>query len=131
METIKILLDTCTFLWAAAKPEALSTEAKQILESPDTEIYLSLVSVWELLLKSSAKKLTFTEAPERWIPQQRDKLRAIALPLDEAALFQESRLPLVHRDPFDRALICQAITHGLTLLTPDPHIHRYPVPTRW
>ena len=128
---MKVLLDTCTFLWAAARPEALSREAKRLLESPDTEVYLSLVSVWELLLKSSAKKLTFSEPPERWIPDQRRKLRAIELPLEEAALFQESRLPTVHRDPFDRALICQAITHGLTLLTPDPTIHRYPVPTRW
>jgi PIN domain nuclease of toxin-antitoxin system len=128
---VKILLDTCTFLWAAWRPDALSPAASEAFESPEAEIYLSLVSVWEILLKCSAKKLTFSEPPEHWIQAQREKLRLIPLPLEESSLFQEPRLPPVHRDPFDRALICQAISNGLTILTPDPHIHRYPVKTLW
>jgi PIN domain nuclease of toxin-antitoxin system len=128
---MKVLLDTCTFLWAAWRPELLSPAATEVFENPESEIYLSLVSVWEIVLKSTAKKLVFSETPERWIQVQRDKLRVIPLPLEEAALFQEPRLPAVHRDPFDRALVCQAITNGLTILTPDPHIHRYPVQTLW
>ena len=54
-----------------------------------------------------------------------------ALPLDEAATLQLPKLPSIHRDPFDRMLICQAINHGLTLLTPDENIRRYPVLSRW
>ncbi len=128
---MKILLDTCTFLWAAWRPDSLSPAATGIFEAPDADIYLSLVSVWEILLKCTAKKLIFSEPPERWIQTQREKLRITPLPLDEMSLYQDPRLPAVHRDPFDRALICQAITNGLTILTPDPHIHRYPVQTLW
>ena len=128
---MKYLLDTCTFLWAASRPDSLSPVAVQALETPEAECYLSLVSVWEILLKCTAKKISFSEPPERWIQTQREKLRVLPLALEETELFQEPRLPLVHRDPFDRALICQAITHGLTILTPDPHIHRYPVQALW
>ena len=128
---MKILLDTCTFLWAASRPDLLSPAAADALETPGADVYLSLVSVWEILLKCTANKLKFSEPPDSWIKTHRDKLRLAALPLEETALFQEPRLPPIHRDPFDRALICQAITDGLTLLTPDPHIHRYPVQTLW
>ena len=128
---MKILLDTCTFIWAAWRPDFLSPAATESFEASETEMYLSLVSVWEILLKCSAKKLIISEAPERWIHTQREKLRVTPLPLEEASLFQEPRLPPVHRDPFDRALVCQAITHGFTILTPDPHIRRYPVHTLW
>ncbi|MEE8587378.1 MAG: type II toxin-antitoxin system VapC family toxin, partial [Acidobacteriota bacterium] len=53
------------------------------------------------------------------------------LPLDEESTFQIGRLPELHRDPFDRMLICQAIVHGLGILTPDELIHQYPVRTLW
>lgn len=128
---MKILLDTCTFLWAASSPDLLSFAASEAFETPEAEIYLSLVSIWEILLKCTAKKLDLSESPEKWIRTNREKLRLIPLSLEETALFQEPRLPPVHTDPFDRALICQAIANGLTILTPDAFIHRYPVQALW
>jgi PIN domain nuclease of toxin-antitoxin system len=59
------------------------------------------------------------------------RLRSIAALPDEDAAFQLARLPRLHRDPFDRMLICQAISHGLTIVTPDPLIRQYPIRVMW
>jgi len=70
-------------------------------------------------------------APERFVPDQREAHGIEALALDEESVLQVTRLPDHHRDPFDRMLVCQAIAHGLVILTPDPLIARYPVRTVW
>ncbi|HUF82656.1 MAG TPA: type II toxin-antitoxin system VapC family toxin, partial [Burkholderiales bacterium] len=69
--------------------------------------------------------------PQQFIPEQRRAHGIETLPLDEDAVLQLSRLPAIHKDPFDRMLICQAIAHGMVILTPDPLIGRYPVRTLW
>lgn len=71
------------------------------------------------------------QPPQQFIPAQRRAHRIETLPLDEDAVLQLPRLPAHHKDPFDRMLICQAIAHGMTILTPDPLITRYPVRTAW
>jgi PIN domain nuclease of toxin-antitoxin system len=89
------------------------------------------VSVWEILVKHRAGKLPLPEPPEQLIPAAR-RLRGIeALPLDEEAALHGSRLPMLHRDPFDRLLIAQTIAHSLTIVTPDPLIAQYPVRILW
>jgi PIN domain nuclease of toxin-antitoxin system len=96
-------------------------------------VYLSAVSVWEITVKNSLGKLPFPTSPERFIPIQRESHGITSLPLEEQAILYLylSRLPLFHRDPFDRVLVCQAIQHELTLLTPDPLITQYAVRTAW
>lgn len=128
---MKVLLDTCTFIWLSVEPSLLSATARTLLAEPDTEVLLSPVSAWEISVKHAAKKLILTSPPEAWVPQMR-KLHGInSLELNEEATLRNGQLPAIHRDPFDRLLICQAITHGLTVATPDPLIRQYPVRTVW
>jgi PIN domain nuclease of toxin-antitoxin system len=128
---VRLLLDTCTFLWTIEGGGALSTVARQALIDPANEVYLSAVSDWEIVVKHALGKLSLPEPPERYVPAQR-QLRGIErCPLDEEASLHLHRLPPIHRDPFDRMLICQALTGGLTLVTPDEFISRYPVRTLW
>jgi PIN domain nuclease of toxin-antitoxin system len=87
--------------------------------------------VWEITTKHKAGKLPLPEPPERLIPTER-RLRGVdAFAFDEDAALVVSRLPLLHRDPFDRMLISQAIAHGLAIVTPDPQIAQYPVRIVW
>lgn len=127
---MKLLLDTCTFLWLAGG-RSLSAHAESLVRDPSHEVLLSAVSVWEITTKHKAGKLPLPEPPERLIPTER-RLRGVdALPFDEDAALVVSRLPMLHRDPFDRMLISQAIAHGLAIVTPDPQVAQYPVRIIW
>jgi PIN domain nuclease of toxin-antitoxin system len=127
---MKLLLDTCTFLWLVGG-ESLSEAAARVVREPSNEVLLSAASAWEIMVKYSNGQLPLPEPPERLIPAER-RLRGIAaLPFDEDASFHLARLPRLHRDPFDRMLICQAIAHGVAIITPDPLILQYPVRTIW
>lgn len=128
---MKLLLDTCTFLWVITDDQALSGRAKDLFTDPANEAYLSAVSVWEMAVKFRLGKLPLPETPERFIPEQRERHAIVPLALEEQAALYLHRLPALHRDPFDRILICQAIQHELTLLTPDPLITQYAVKTVW
>ncbi|MBK5102021.1 MAG: type II toxin-antitoxin system VapC family toxin, partial [Desulfobacteraceae bacterium] len=114
---MKILLDTCTFLWLITNDPELSTPACELFRDPMNDVYLSAVSTWEITIKHTLGRLPLPEAPESFIPAQRKQHGVTALPLEEEATFYLTRLPPYHRDPFDRMLICQAIVHGMVLLT--------------
>jgi PIN domain nuclease of toxin-antitoxin system len=128
---MKLLLDTCTFLWLAADAVALSTRAREIFQDPANDVYLSSVAAWEIAVKYALGRLPLPAPPERFVPHQREALGVAALALDEESVLQAHRLPGLHRDPFDRMLICQAIVHGMTIVTPDPLVMQYPVRTKW
>ena len=128
---MRLLLDTCTFLWIAAGSDELSEPARAAYCDPGNEVFLSAVSAWEIALKNALGKLPLPEAPGRYLPAVRLRHRIAPLPLDEEAALQLPKLPELHRDPFDRMLVCQAITHGLDIVTPDPAITQYPVRTVW
>ena len=127
---MKVLLDTCTFLWLAGG-SSISPAASAAVRDPAHDVYLSSASVWEIVTKYRAGKLPLPEPPEQLVPTER-ALRGIEpLPFDEAAALQGMRLPALHRDPFDRMLIAQAIASGLAIVTPDPLITQYPVRVIW
>jgi PIN domain nuclease of toxin-antitoxin system len=128
---MNVLLDTCTFLWITADAPALSTGARDIFRNPANDIYLSSVAAWEIAVKYALGRLPLPAPPERFVPAQRDAHGIEALPLDEESVLQAHRLPDFHRDPFDRMLVCQAIVHGMVIITPDPLVAQYPVRTRW
>jgi PIN domain nuclease of toxin-antitoxin system len=128
---MKILLDTCAFLWLISDAPQLSSTARVKFSDPENEAYLSAVSSWEIVLKHSIGKLPLPDLPERFVPEQRANHGIAPLVLDERATFHLHRLPGLHRDPFDRILICQAIELGLVILTPDPLVTQYPVRTLW
>ena len=128
---MKLLLDTCTFLWIILDDVQLSATARELFVNPAQAVYLSSISTWEIALKHGQGKLPLPESPERFVPEQRALHGIDPLPLDEPATFHLSRLPQRHRDPFDRMLVCQAIEHGMVILTPDTLITQYPVKTLW
>lgn len=128
---MKILLDTCTFLWLTTDARELSEKAKILFQNTDNNVYLSSVSAWEIIVKHQLGKLPLPSAPDDFIIQQCEKHFIEYLALDENAVFQLVSLPEHHRDPFDRMLICQAIAHDLVILTSDELIQQYPVATAW
>lgn len=127
---MRLLLDTCTFLWLIGG-EPLSAAAAAAIRVPSNEVLLSAVSVWEIAVKYRAGKLLLPEPPDRLIPARRRTRGIASLGFDEESALQVLRLPLLHRDPFDRMLISQAIAHGLAIVTPDPAITQYPVRVIW
>jgi len=128
---VRLLLDTCTFLWIAAGSDELSGRARDLFSDPANEVFLSPVSSWEIVVKHAIGRLPLPRPPHEFIPEQRRRHRIAPLPLDETAVLYLPKLPDHHRDPFDRMLICQAVAEGLTILTPDPVISSYPVPSVW
>lgn len=128
---MKLLLDTCAFLWVVAGSTQLSPRAREAFQSPANEVYLSPVSAWEIAVKHALGRLTLTEPPDKLVPAQRRAHRIDELPLTEEAALYLPKLPDWHKDPFDRMLVCQALAGGLTVLTPDPDLARYPVRTLW
>ncbi len=128
---MRVLLDTCAFLWITTDAEELSDNARKIFSNPDNEIFLSCVSVWEILVKNGIGKLPLPTPAEEFIAVQRIKHEIETLSLTEKAIFHLHQLPRHPQDPFDRMLICQAIEHDLTILTNDGFIKQYPVKTIW
>ena len=129
--SLRLLLDTCVFIWLATGEAALTAASQSVITAPENDVYLSSVSAAEIAVKYHLGRLALDEPPNRLVPALRRRFGAAELPLTEAAALGVAQLPPLHRDPFDRLLIAQALTHGLVLVTPDEAIRRYPVPTLW
>jgi len=124
---MRILLDTHIFLWFISGDIQLPTDVRDAIRNPDNEVYLSSVSVWEAIVKYQLGKLPLPEPPETYLPKQRNLHQIASLGLDESSVIQLAKLPLLHRDPFDRMLICQALQNGLTIATVDAAVRAYSV----
>jgi PIN domain nuclease of toxin-antitoxin system len=128
---MRILLDTCSFLWIITDAPELTPSARELFRDPANDVFLSVVSTWEIALKNALGRLPLPESPERYVPNQREQHGIESLPLEENATLHLTKLPDMHKDPFDRMLICQAIIHGMVLMTPDELILQYPVRSTW
>jgi PIN domain nuclease of toxin-antitoxin system len=124
---MRILLDTCEFLWLVSGDARLPQRVAAAVRDPQNAVFLSAVSFWEICLNHSLGKLPLPQSPAEFVPLQRVKHLVAPLALDEAAVSQLSELPELHRDPFDRMLVCQARAHGLTLASSDSLVRQYPV----
>lgn len=128
---MKLLVDTCTFLWIAAESPRLSKTAAKVFLDQNNERYLSSASAWEIGIKHAAGRLPLPERPDIFVPMIREASGIESLEVDEESALHAGRLPELHSDPFDRMLVAQAIVHGMTILTPDPDIERYAVRVLW
>jgi PIN domain nuclease of toxin-antitoxin system len=128
---VNFLLDACSFLWVTLKPEKLSSTFLESFSDPGNTVFLSSVTTWEIGIKYSIGKLTLPATPRLFVPEERENHHISKLELEEADTFHLETLPFLHKDPFDRMLVCQAIERSLTILTPDPLIRQYPIRTIW
>jgi PIN domain nuclease of toxin-antitoxin system len=94
-------------------------------------VFLSAASAWEIAQKHARGKLRVSEPPHRCISLEREARAIASLAIDEESTLHVARLPALHRDPFDRLIVSQAIVHGMTILTPDPLIAQYPARVIW
>jgi PIN domain nuclease of toxin-antitoxin system len=94
-------------------------------------VFLSAVSAWEIAVKQAIGRLPLPAPAGDYIRSIREKLGVESLPLDEESTLHVLKLPDLHRDPFDRMLVSQALVHGLTVLTPDGAVTQYPVRSAW
>ena len=124
---MKLLLDTHIFLWFISGDQRLPIHLQNSIQNLNNDVYLSCISVWEVTVKYQLGKLPLPESPEIYLPKQRQKHLINTLTLDEESVAQLLNLPLLHRDPFDRILICQALQHNLTIVTVDTAICAYSV----
>jgi PIN domain nuclease of toxin-antitoxin system len=102
---MKILLDTHIFLWFINNDQRLTNQWRTLIRIYENEVYLSVVSLWEVILKYQLGKLILPESPQIYIPQQRKRHFIENLDLDEESVTQLIKLPSLHRDPFDRMLM--------------------------
>jgi PIN domain nuclease of toxin-antitoxin system len=122
---MKILLDTHIFLWFISGDSRLSIDIRDAIRNTDNEVYLSVISVWESIIKHQLGKLPLPESPETYLPKQRNLHQIIGLAVDEKSVAQLAQLPPLHRDPFDRMIICQALQNELAIATVDAEIRAY------
>jgi len=121
---MKLLLDTHIVLWAAGQPEKLSKSARTLLTTPENDLFFSVASMWEIVIKRGLGREDFKVNPRRL----RKMLIAngyTELAIDAEHVFTVETLPLLHKDPFDRLLLAQARTEGMLLLTVDASVLQY------
>ncbi len=129
---MNFLLDTCVVLWLKLEPKRIAPRLLKTLADRENTIYVSSASTWEIVVKWQTGRLTLPNKPTQFFVDLRTGPAGVtSLPFDDNAAMQLLKLPRLHSDPFDRMLICQAIEHGLTLVTPDTFIQQYPIKTLW
>jgi len=126
---MRLLLDTRIYLWLITNDGRLNPAWADLIRNRTNEVHLSVVSLWEALAKHGKGKLPLPPSPAQYLLAQRSRHSMVSLPLREVEVLHISNLPMLHKDPFDRMLICQAILNGLTLVTVDEEVKRYPVTT--
>ena len=104
---------------------------REIIQNPNNEILLSVVSAWEITVKHASGKLPLPQKPDVFVRRQREDHLLQSLALQENHVLTLIKLPGIHNDPFDRMLVCQAVAEGLIVLTPDEAVSQYPVRTVW
>ena len=128
---MKILLDTHTVLWWVGKHDKLSPVARGILLNNANSLHVSVVSAWEIAIKTSLGKLPGFAGGAKAFLKQLHNIPAALLPLSPRYIEEVETLPFLHRDPFDRLLVATAKADGMTLLTADENIRKYDIFSTW
>jgi PIN domain nuclease of toxin-antitoxin system len=128
---VKVLLDTQAFLWAVDEPSALSARAKREIQAADNQIFVSAATAWEIAIKFQLGDLGLPQEPQLFVPEQLASNAFAPLPVLIPHALKVAELPAIHRDPFDRLIVAQALIEDMVLVTSDAQIRRYPVRTIW
>jgi PIN domain nuclease of toxin-antitoxin system len=125
---LKLLLDTHVLLWAASDPDRLSAEGRALIEDGTHDVFVSVVTAWEIAIKQSLAKLDLPRPAEQWLPEVLRRSGFEVAELGLPAALRVRALPWHHRDPFDRLLVAHALEEGYTLVTHDDALDEYGVP---
>jgi PIN domain nuclease of toxin-antitoxin system len=128
---VKYLLDTHAFLWAITEDPQLSRTAREVFLAPSSDLFFSVASIWEILIKVQIKKLSLPPPAMPYVREHlaRNRIQVLPIQIDHVARLEE--LPLHHRDPFDRILVAQSLEEDLPILTSDPLLGRYSTQLIW
>lgn len=126
---MKVLLDTHVWLWMVQEPAQLNPAARAILGDADSLLVLSAASSWEIAIKCSLGKVELPGSVRDFVASRMRRDLVDGLPVTHAHALQVARLPLLHRDPFDRLLVAQAQVERIPIMTADAKVARYPVET--
>jgi PIN domain nuclease of toxin-antitoxin system len=128
---MRSLLDTHAFLWFVAGDERLSVRARNRIEARDSEVLLSIASIWEIAIKAALGRLPLPSPVRSFVPQQmtENKIGLLPVALDHA--LEAGSLPHHHRDPFDRMLVVQARMEEMPIISADPELDRYGIERVW
>ena len=128
---MKYLLDTHTLLWFLTDDKKLSRRARQLIESSSNESFLSIVSLWEIAIKTGLGKLDLDKPFEQMFPEQLYLNNIKILDITVNSLIKLTTLPLHHRDPFDRLIIAQGLAEGLPIISVDTTFDAYGIDRKW
>lgn len=127
---MNLLLDTHAFIWMDRQPDKLPARTYEACRNADNNLFLSVVSVWEMQIKVSLGKLQFSR-PLRHVVEEQCANGVMILPVKPSHLWKLSELPTLHNDPFDRLLIAQSLDEDLHLISNDAAVRSYPVELFW
>lgn len=128
---MKLLIDTHCWLWQLSAPDRLPAVVLDMLGAPENQVHLSAASAWEITIKHGLGKLTLPEAPDRFLPSRLTALGHSLLPVELGHVLRLVGLPALHRDPFDRMLVAQALAEDMDLVTADRLVAAYGARVVW
>jgi len=128
---MRALIDTSAFLWSISDSDKLSDNARQVIADFESELFISVASLWEIAIKTSLGKLELLLPFDRLIPEQLEQNAIAVLPIEVHHLSRIIGLPFHHRDPFDRLIIAQSLAEQLPVITKDAAFSQYPIQLIW
>jgi PIN domain nuclease of toxin-antitoxin system len=128
---MNVLLDTHAFLWAVTDDPRLTPAARAVFADRANNLFLSVVSMWEIVLQAHARKLHLKGSVARFFADQLTRNSLSALDVSPRHVLRVAELPRLHRDPFDRLLVAQAQVENMLLVSADTQIARYSVQVIW
>lgn len=126
-----LLVDTHAWLWFLLTPDRLAEGALDALSDRRNTVKLSVASEWEIVIKYALRRLPLPEPPSTFLPSRASATATEVWPIEERHVLRLQDLPAIHRDPFDRIIIAQALVDDLIVVTSDAAILKYDVPTMW
>lgn len=128
---MRAILDTHAFIWWVTNDPRITVNVRRIIADSSNELFLSVASCWEIIIKMQLGKLTLTDNPESFIPEQMLLNSIRGLPIQVSHTLHVYKLPLHHKDPFDRLIISQSQIEKMPVITSDPFFKEYDLKIIW